>query len=90
MGFRPGRPNINPAQHKALPLAAIIMIIRQYDIFELSKDLNPVITQGMQGVILEILDRNTFLVEFVNEDGTNKEFEGAAIFTIDSTYLKGQ
>jgi hypothetical protein len=60
----------------------------QYETFELSKNLNPVLKKGMQGVILEILDRNSFEVEFVNEDGTNIEFDGNATFTIDSSYFK--
>ena len=64
------------------------MILRQNETFELSKDLNPVIKKGMQGVVLEILDRKTFEVEFIKEDGTNIEFEGNGTFTIDIRYFK--
>ncbi len=69
-------------------LAAIMRTPQQYETFELSKDLNSAIKKGMHGVILEILNSNSFEVEFVNEDGTNIEFDSTATFTIDSSYLK--
>jgi hypothetical protein len=57
--------------------------IEQYQIFELSRDLNPVIVKGMMGVILEILEPDkTFEVEFVKDDTSNYEFEGNFTFTI--------
>ena len=61
---------------------------KQYDIFELSMDLNPEITMGMTGVILEVLSNNIYEVEFVEEDGTNLEFEGQSTFTVDLSYFK--
>ena len=60
----------------------------QYEVFELAKDLNPVIKKGMKGVILEIYDRDAFEVEFVKGDGTNFEFEGQFTFTIDNSYIR--
>jgi hypothetical protein len=60
----------------------------QYQIVELTKDLNPAFKQGMRGVILEILDEDTFLVEFVNEDGTNLEYEGNASFDLKASEIK--
>lgn len=68
-------------------LVATMHSFKQYDVFILSKDINPAITQGMQGVILEIWDDNRYDVEFVKEDGTNYEFEGQSTFTIDSSYI---
>ena len=61
--------------------------IKQYDVFSLAKDLNPVITKGMQGVILEIWDDNSYEIEFVKEDGTNYEYNGEAIFTVDKSFI---
>jgi hypothetical protein len=57
-------------------------LITQYQVFKLSRDLNPVILKGMEGVILEILEPDkTFEVEFL--DGAfNIEYEGAFTFTI--------
>ena len=69
-------------------LTAIMKQFKQYDIFELSMDLNPEITMGMTGVILEVLSNNIYEVEFVEEDGTNLKFEGQSTFTVDLSYFK--
>lgn len=61
--------------------------IKQYDVFVLSKDINPTIIKGMQGVILEAWNDDTYLVEFIKEDGTNYEFETQSTFTIDNSYI---
>ena len=61
--------------------------IKQYDVFLLAKDLNPVITKGMQGVILEIWDENSFEIEFVKEDGTNHDYNGEGIFSVDKSFI---
>jgi hypothetical protein len=55
---------------------------KQYDVFELARDINPVIRKGMRGVILEVWDFGVFEVEFVKEDATNYEYNGASTFTI--------
>lgn len=60
---------------------------QQYQTFILSKDLNPVITAGMIGVILEVYDKNTFEAEFVKSDGSNYEFEGQGTFTVQSDVI---
>ena len=60
----------------------------QYQTIELIKDLNPVITKGLAGVILEIWDDNAYEVEFVKEDGTNYEYEGQFTFTLSPTDIK--
>jgi hypothetical protein len=45
-------------------------LIEQDQSFELSRDINPEITKGMMGVVLEILEPDkTFEVEFPREDG---------------------
>ena len=63
-------------------------MLQQYQTFELIKDLNPVITKGMQGVILEIYDEDTYEVEFVKDDGYNYEYEGQGTFAIKSDMIK--
>lgn len=63
------------------------MIIGQYDVFELAKDINPVIKKGMRGVILEIWSKDSFEVEFPKEDGMNYEYEEFWTFTIDQSYI---
>jgi|688.fasta_scaffold119040_4 hypothetical protein len=60
---------------------------KQYDIFKLSKDVNPAVREGMTGVILEVWSRNSFEVEFVKSDGTNVEYLGEATFTIDLSFM---
>jgi hypothetical protein len=62
--------------------------IKQFDVFILSKDINPNITRGMAGVVLEILAENVFEVEFVKKDGSNYEFNGNFTFTIDESYIE--
>jgi len=59
-------------------------MIKQYQMFTLKQDLNPAITAGMEGVILEILDEDTFEVEFVKPDGSNYEYHGQFTFTVHS------
>ena len=61
--------------------------LKQYDVFELAKDINPNIKQGMRGVILDIWDVDAYEVEFVKEDGTNYEYEGQSTFTIDGSFI---
>jgi hypothetical protein len=62
--------------------------IKQFEVFILSKDINPNITQGMRGVVLEIWTKNDFEVEFVKDDGTNYDFDGHFTFTIDKSYIE--
>ncbi len=56
--------------------------LQQYDCFELARDINPAITKGMTGVILEIWEPGVFEVEFVKGDATNYGFNGCYTFTI--------
>ena len=46
----------------------------QYQSIKLLEDINPVIKVGMQGVILEIWDEDTFELEFLDEVGFNYEY----------------
>jgi hypothetical protein len=62
--------------------------MKQYECFELNRDINPVVIKGMQGVILEVLDPDTYIVEFVKEDGRNYEYGGDYIFTIKESDIK--
>ncbi len=62
--------------------------MKQYDTFVLIKDLNPNITKGFEGVILEVYDSNTIEVEFVKEDGTNHEYNGMYTFQIDRALIE--
>jgi hypothetical protein len=64
------------------------MKMKQYDIFELSKDLNPNIKKGKRGVVLQIYKDGIFEVEFVSDDGLNIEYEGHSTFTIDLSFIK--
>ena len=70
-----------------VPLGATMQTIRQYDVFLLAKDVNPEITKGTKGVILEIWSDNSIEIEFVKEDGTNHEYNGEVTFTVDRSYI---
>jgi hypothetical protein len=58
------------------------MGFKEYDIVQVTKDINPVIKKGMQGVILMKYSEHAFEVEFVKEDGTNYEYNGQSTFTL--------
>jgi hypothetical protein len=60
---------------------------RQYDVFILAKDINPEISKGMTGVLLEIWGRDSFEVEFVKEDGSNYMYEEQGTFTVDESFI---
>jgi hypothetical protein len=61
----------------------LLPLIEQYQIFELARDLNPVIVNGMLGTILQILRPDeVFEVEFVKDEVSNYEFDGQFTFTI--------
>lgn len=61
--------------------------IKQYDCFILEKDINPNITKGMEGVVLEIYDNGFYEVEFLKSDGTNYGFDNEFTFTIDKSFI---
>jgi len=59
------------------------MNFSKYEYFTLSEDLNPIITAGMKGVVLEIYNSGeAYEVEFVKTDGTNYEFCSQSTFTV--------
>jgi hypothetical protein len=62
--------------------------MRQYETFELLRDINPMIKKGMIGVILEVYSFDTYEVEFVKEDGTNLEYQGQFTFTLKQSDIK--
>jgi hypothetical protein len=65
-----------------------LSLIKQYQSFELSRDLNPVKVKGMIGIILEIWEPDKiFEVEFCYEGGNNYEYEGQGTFTISIDYI---
>ena len=62
--------------------------MKQYQVIELTADINPVITKGMRGTILEVLDSDTYIVEFVKEDGGNYEYNGEFTFDVRESSIK--
>ncbi len=62
--------------------------VNEYDVFELTREVNPVLRKGMQGTILMVLDFDNFLVEFVDNDGFNYVFEDEAVFTLNKSDFK--
>ena len=63
-------------------------MFKEYQIIKLKEDLNPVIKKGMEGVILEIWDKNNFEVEFLDDNGVNLQNNGNATFTISSGMIE--
>ncbi|MDF2430654.1 MAG: hypothetical protein JWP44_285 [Mucilaginibacter sp.] len=64
------------------------MSFKQYQLIELTADINPVIKKGLKGVILEVWADDVFEVEFVKEDATNYEFKGQFTFTVSAASIK--
>jgi hypothetical protein len=62
--------------------------LKQFDIFTLKEDLNPLIKAGMVGVILEIYNPAIIEVEFVTADGNNYEYNGQRTFTIKTNIIE--
>ena len=62
-------------------------MFQQHQIIKLSVDLNPVLLKGMQGVILEVLDNNTFIIEFVRDDGSNYSYDDNFIFVVNTQQI---
>ncbi len=65
-----------------------LFMFKQYQIIELEADINPVLTVGMHGVILEVWDKETYEVEFLDEEGYNYEYEGKATFTLKASDMR--
>lgn len=63
-------------------------MFQQYQIIELINDVNPILRQGMQGVILEVWNENTVEAEFLDADGSNYEYQGNATFTLNTNDIK--
>ena len=62
--------------------------MKQFDTITLIEDLNPVIREGMEGVILEIYDNQNIEAEFVKSDGTNWSFDNSYTFAVPVTKIK--
>ena len=56
------------------------MDLKEYDVFILAKDLNPVIIKGMTGTILMVYNENSFEVEFLDQNGYNFCFDDKSTF----------
>lgn len=61
--------------------------MKEYDIFRLTKDLNPTLPKGSFGTILIKYSDDEYEVEFVKSDGTNIEHEGQITFCISKDYI---
>jgi len=56
--------------------------INQYDIIELTEDLNPKLKKGMQGTILEKYNEDDFEIEVLDSDGVNISYGIHSTFTV--------
>jgi hypothetical protein len=62
--------------------------INQYDIIELTEDLNPNLKKGMQGTILEKYNDEDFEIEVLDSDGVNISFGVYLTFTVRKNQIK--
>ena len=60
-------------------------MFNQYQTIKLTIDLNPIIKTRMIGVILEVWDKKTFEVEFLDKEVINYELDGQATFIVKSS-----
>ncbi len=63
-------------------------MFKQYQIIELTRDINPVLKVGMKGTILEVWSDMAFEVEFFDEEGFNYEYNGEPTFTVTSEDIR--
>jgi hypothetical protein len=62
--------------------------INQYDIIELTEDLNPKLKKGMQGTILEKYNDENFEIEVLDREGINISFGDHHTFTVRKSQIK--
>lgn len=62
--------------------------ISQYDIIELTEDLNPKLTKGMQGTVLEKYGDDNFEIEMLDNQGVNIGFGVHSTFTVRKNQIK--
>jgi hypothetical protein len=62
--------------------------ISQYDIIELTEDLNPKVRKGMQGTILTKYTDVNFEIEVLDSDGVNICFGDHSTFTVRKNQIK--
>lgn len=62
--------------------------MKEYDIFILKENLNPLLPKGSKGVILMTYPNNFFEVEFVKKDASNVEYDGRSTFTVSGELLE--
>jgi hypothetical protein len=56
--------------------------VKQYDVFEVNREINPLVPKGSRGAILEVWEDGVFEVEFVGPDGQNIAYDGRSTYTI--------
>jgi hypothetical protein len=59
-----------------------------YKIIELTENINPNLNVGLNGVILEVLDKSTVLTEFLDHDGKQIEFNNNSVFELKMDQFK--
>ncbi len=59
--------------------------VKKYDVFEVNREINPLVPKGSRGAILEVWEDGVFEVEFVGPDGQNIAYDGRNTYTI---YIK--
>jgi hypothetical protein len=43
--------------------------VKKYDVFEVNREINPLVPKGSRGAILEVWEDGVFKMEFVGADG---------------------
>ena len=62
--------------------------INQYDLIEITEDINPKIKKGMRGTILEKYDDDNFEIEVLNSEGVSISFDNQFTFTVERRKIK--
>ena len=63
-------------------------VINQYDIIELTDDINPKLKKGMQGTILEKYNDEDFEIEVLDINGMNIGFGNISTFTVRRSQIR--
>jgi hypothetical protein len=66
----------------------ITEVINQYDIVELTEDINPKLKKGMQGTILEKYNQENFEIEVLDSQGHNISIGDQFTFTVQKNQIR--
>ncbi|AMM50681.1 hypothetical protein TH61_05115 [Rufibacter sp. DG15C] len=63
------------------------MEIKQYDVVELTEDINPNLKKGMHGAVLEKYNEDAYEIEVIDKNGNTLSFGTDYTFTVNKKQI---